>query len=66
MTRFTGLLKYLLFLASCQVSRLAYGFHHPDKQKALYLFDYETVDLENVRAVCNSANIEVMLEPQKT
>jgi hypothetical protein len=42
---------------------IAYGFHHPDKQKILYLFDYDNLDLDNVRAVCQSANIEVMLEP---
>jgi hypothetical protein len=42
---------------------IAYGFHHPDKQKVLYLFDYDNLDLHNVCAVCQSANIEVMLEP---
>lgn len=42
---------------------IAYGFHKPDKHKVLYLFDYENVDLDNVRAVCRTVNIEVMLEP---
>lgn len=40
---------------------IAYGTHHPNKQLILYLFDYDNLDLENVRMVCNRVNIELML-----
>ena len=40
---------------------IAYGFHKPDRQMVLYLFDYEAIDLANVRPVCGKVGIELML-----
>lgn len=42
---------------------IAYGSHLPDRRLILYLFDYNGLDLDNVRWVCSRVNIKVMLEP---
>lgn len=41
---------------------MAYGFHYPDRQKVLYLFNYQDLDLHNVLKICESLGIEVMLD----